>query len=72
MTVSELAKYFADREFFTDPDQEVGFVLSPEGVPSGGGTRLEMCGSIVPERGEAVVALRPARGRETAPPERIG
>ena len=62
MTVSELAEYFSDRGFFTDPDQEVRFVLSSEDVPLARGTRLEMRGSIVPERGEAVVALRPAMG----------
>ena len=60
MTTNELAEYFSDREFFTNPDQEVRFVLSPEGVPLEKGTRLEMRGSVVPGVGEAVVAFRPA------------
>lgn len=64
MTVSELARYFSDRKFFADPDQEVRFVLSPKGVPLEKGTRLEMRGSVVPERGEAVVAFRPAPTRK--------
>lgn len=60
MTASELARYFSDRKFFANPDQEVKFVLSPEDVPLEKGTKLEMRGSTVPERGEAVVAFRPA------------
>lgn len=58
MTVSELARYFSDRKFFTNPDQEVRFVLSPEDIPLEKGTVLEMRGSTVPERGDAVVAFR--------------
>lgn len=64
MTVGEWAAYFADRKFFADPDQEVRFVLSPEDVPLEKGTRLEMRGSVVPERGDAVVAFRPAPARK--------
>lgn len=64
MTASELARYFSDRKFFTNPDQEVRFVLSPEDVPLEKGTGLEMRGSTVPERGEAVVAFRPAPARK--------
>ena len=64
MTASELARYFSDRKFFTNPNQEVRFVLSPEDVPIEKGTRLEMRGSTVPEAGEAVVALRPAPKRK--------
>lgn len=64
MTARELARYFADRKFFTDPDQEVKFVLSPEDVPLERGERLEMRGSTVPERGEAVVAFRQAPMRK--------
>lgn len=64
MTVGELAKYFLDRDFFTNPDQEVRFVLSPEDVPLEKGTRLEMRGSVSPEHGEAVVAFRPAPRRK--------
>lgn len=64
MTASELARYFSDRKFFTDPDQEVRFVLSPEDVPIEKGTGLEMRGSTVPEWGEAVVAFRPAPARK--------
>lgn len=64
MTASELARYFSDRKFFTNPDQEVRFVLSPEDIPLEKGTGLEMRGSTVPERGEAVVAFRPASVRK--------
>lgn len=64
MTASELARYFSDRKFFTDPDQEVRFVLSPEDIPLEKGTKLEMRGSTVPEQGEAVVAFRPAPMRK--------
>ena len=59
MTAGELARYFSDRTFFTNPDQEVRFVLAPDGVPYEKGTRLEMRGSTVPGRGEAFVALCP-------------
>lgn len=64
MTVREWAEYFADREFFPNPDQEVRFALSPEGVPLEKGMKLEKRGSTVPERGEAVVALYPAPKRK--------
>ena len=64
MTAIELARYFSDRTFFTDPDQEVRFVLAPDDVPFEKGTKLEMRGSTVPKRGEAVVALRPAPKRK--------
>ena len=64
MTASELAKYFASRAYFVDPDQEVRFVLSPDGVPLEKGDALEIRGSVVPERGEAVVAFRPAPARK--------
>lgn len=64
MTASELAKYFASRAYFMDPDQEVRFVLSPDGVPLEKGDALEIRGSVVPERGEAVVAFRPAPARK--------
>lgn len=64
MTAIELARYFSDRKFFVDPDQEVRFVLSPEDVPLERGTKLEMRGSTVPERGEAIVAFRPAPVRK--------
>ena len=64
MTASELARYFSDRTFFTNPDQEVRFVLSSEDVTLEEGTRLEMLGSTVPGAGEAVVALRPAPKRK--------
>lgn len=64
MTAGELARYFSDRKFFTNPDQEVRFVLSPEDIPLENGTGLEMRGSTVPERGEAVVAFRPAPVRK--------
>ena len=64
MTVGEWANYFADRKFFANPGQEVRFVLSPEDVPLEKGTRLEMRGSVVPERGDAVVAFRPAPTRK--------
>ena len=64
MTASELARYFSDRRFFANPDQEVKFVLSPEDVPLEKGAKLEMRGSTVPERGEAVVAFRPAPVRK--------
>lgn len=64
MTANELARYFSDRKFFANPDQEVKFVLSPEDVPLEKGTKLEMRGSTVPERGAAVVAFRPAPMRK--------
>lgn len=64
MTASELAKYFSDRKFFANPDQEVKFVLSPEDIPLEKGTKLEMRGSTVPERGAAVVAFRQAPMRK--------
>lgn len=64
MTASELARYFSDRTFFKDPDQEVRFVLSPEDIPLEKGTKLEMRGSTVPEQGEAVVAFRQAPMRK--------
>lgn len=64
MTASELARYFSDRKFFTNPDQEVKFLLSPEDIPLENGARLEMRGSTVPEQGEAVVAFRPAPVRK--------
>ena len=64
MTASELAKYFASRAYFVDPDQEVRFVLSPDGVPLEKGETLELRGSIVPEKGTATVALRPAPARK--------
>jgi hypothetical protein len=61
MTASELARYFGDRKFFTDPDQEVRFFILPtEDTPLEKGTELAMRGSTVPERGEAIVAFRPA------------
>ena len=64
MKAYELAKYFADREFFTDPDQEVRFVLSPDGVPLEKGAVLEIRGSVAPESGKAVVAFRQAPARK--------
>lgn len=64
MTVREWADYFADRKFFSNPDQEVRIVLSPENVPLEKGTRLEMCGSVAPEVGEAVIAFCSARKRK--------
>lgn len=64
MTASELAKYFASRAYFVDPDQEVKFVLSPDDVPLEKGAVLEIRGSVVPESGKAVVAFRPAPVRK--------
>ena len=64
MTASELAKYFASRKYFVDPDQEVRFVLSPDDIPLEKGAVLEIRGSVVPERGEAVVAFRQAPARK--------
>ena len=64
MTVREWADYFADRKFFSNPDQEVRIVLSQENVPLEKGTRLEMCASVAPEVGEAVIAFRSARKRK--------
>ena len=64
MTVGEFAKYFSDRTFFKDPDQEVEFVLSPADVPLGRGKTLELRGSVVPAEGTATVALRPAPPRK--------
>ena len=64
MTVGELEKYFSDRAFFKDPDQEVEFVLSPDGVPPEKGKTLELRGSTVPKEGTATVAFRPAPPRK--------
>lgn len=64
MTVGELEKYFSDRTFFNDPDQEVKFVLSPDGVPLEKGDALEIRGSVVPKSGKATVAFRPAPPRK--------
>ena len=65
MTARELAKYFASRAYFMDPDQEVRFVLSSkDDPPFEEGTRIELAGSTVPERGEAVVAFRQAPARK--------
>ena len=64
MTVSELKKYFSDRTFFKDPDQEVEFVLSPDDVPLEKGKTLELRGSTVPKEGTATVAFRPAPPRK--------
>ncbi len=61
MTVDEIRRYFSDRSFLPDPDQEVQFVLADEDVPIEKGQRLEMRGTTVPEKGKVVVALRPAR-----------
>lgn len=60
MTVSELAKYFSDRTFFKDPDQEVKFVLAPVETYIEKGETLELRGSVVPAEGAATVAFRPA------------
>ena len=58
MTVSALARYFSDRKFFVNPDQKVRFVLSLRKTPpSRRGAKLEIRGSVVPERGEATVAF---------------
>ena len=59
MTVRELIRYFSDKEFFTNMDQEVRFVLTDDGVPLTTGKRLEIRGSQVPEHGDAIVAFRP-------------
>lgn len=64
MTVGELARYFASRAYFADPDQEVRFVLSPDDIPLEKGDVLEIRGSVVPESGEAVVAFHPAPVRK--------
>ena len=64
MTVGELAEHFSDREFFTDPDQEVRFVLVAENVPFEKGTKLEMRGLFVPDQDKAIVALRLASKRK--------
>ena len=66
MTVGELEKYFSDRTFFKDLDQEVKFVLSPADVPFEyqEGTTIELRGSTVPREGTATVAFRPAPPRK--------
>lgn len=66
MTVSDLAKYFSDRTFFKDPDQEVEFVLAAADVPLEKGKTLELRGSVVPAEGAATVAFRPAPPRKYA------
>ena len=66
MTVSELTKYFSNRTFFKDPDQEVEFVLSPADVPFEyqERTTLELHGSTIPKEGTVTVAFRPAPPRK--------
>lgn len=61
MTVSELTKYFSDRTFFKDPDQEVEFVLSPDDIPLEKGRMLELRGSVGPPEGTVTVALQPVK-----------
>ena len=57
MTVKEMEAYFADREFFPNPDQQVQFELD-------NGVRVELGGTMVPEKGVATVRLRNARTRK--------
>lgn len=57
MTVKEMEAYFADREFFPDPDQQVQLELD-------NGVRVELGGTLVPEKGVATVRLRKARTRK--------
>jgi len=64
MTVDEIKRYFSDRNFLPNPDQEVQFVLADEGTPFEKGQRLEMRGTTVPETGKVIVALRPATKRK--------
>ena len=52
MTVREWASYFADREFFPNPDQPVRLVLDS-------GVRVELKGTMVPQDGgDAVMELK--------------
>lgn len=64
MTVDAIKRYFSDRGFLPNPDQEVRFVLADDGTPIEAGQRLEMRGTTVPETGDVVVALRPATKRK--------
>lgn len=64
MKVKDLIRYFCDDEMFPDPDQEVRFVLASKDVPVEKWTKLEMHGTTVPERGAAIVALRPMPTRK--------
>lgn len=48
MTVKEMEAYFADREFFPNPDQVVRLVLDS-------GVRVELKGTTVPQNGGDVV-----------------
>lgn len=64
MTVSELERYFGDRKFFPNPDQEVRFSLTPYGTPKEQEQTVELCGSTVPEANAAVVVLRPVVKRK--------
>lgn len=57
MTVKEMEAYFADREFFPDPDQQVQLELD-------NGVRIELSGTMVPEKGVATVRLRKAPTRK--------
>jgi hypothetical protein len=66
VTVSEIGRYFADREFFPDPEQEVRIVLAEEDVPLEKGIPLRLRGSVVPESGYAVVALAHPKKRRFA------
>ena len=59
MKVKDMIRYFCDAEMFPDPDQEVRFLLASKDVPVEKWTKLEMHGTTVPEKGEAIVALRP-------------
>lgn len=58
MTVKEMEAYFADREFFPDPDQQVQLELD-------NGVRIELSGTMVPEKGVATVRLRKAPPKKT-------
>lgn len=64
MTVEKAARYFADRGLFPDPKQKVRFALSPDDVPIEKGARLEVRGTVIPERGVITVGLRPVTIRK--------
>lgn len=58
MTVREWARYFADREFFPNPDQHVRLVLDS-------GVRVELKGTTVPQDGgDAVMELKASPTRK--------
>ena len=68
MTVREWMEYFANRDFFPDPEQDVDMVFAPDDVSMEKGIKLEPRGTVVPNVGEegaaALVAFHPSPKRK--------